>query len=194
MREAVRQRISMEGVTTYLGGPCRIYGEATLADPCAILEIALIPSLKITSMKGFVQPTAETMAHEFPALPALVQLNKERLEGLVTGPGFAAFEEEIELQEAEAEWQDERDHQDRMDIDVDSLRANVGGLDDQLAGVACVRVLHLEHVEHTALRLPACRPHLLSPLLIPSTTQTPNPRPKSPNPNRHMMQRQCVVR
>ena len=74
MREAVRQRISTEGVTLYLGGPCRVYGEATLQNACVILEVALIPSLKITSMKGFV---ASNDNHEHAALPAYVLLNAQ---------------------------------------------------------------------------------------------------------------------
>jgi hypothetical protein len=74
MREAVRQRISTEGVTLYLGGPCRVYGEATLQNASVILEVALIPSLKITSMKGFV---ASNDNHEHAALPAYVSLNAQ---------------------------------------------------------------------------------------------------------------------
>ena len=58
----------------YLGGPCRVYGEASLEKTCVILEVALIPSLKITSMKGFVEST--DMA-EHAALPALVALNSQ---------------------------------------------------------------------------------------------------------------------
>ena len=132
MREAVRQRISTEGVTLYLGGPCRVYGEATLEAPCAILEVALIPSLKITSMKGFVESNENA---EHASLPALVSLNAQAQQDLLTGPGFPGYAEEAESARKTSLWEEVTDDDQRLDIDVDSLRTNVGGLDEQLAAI-----------------------------------------------------------
>ena len=132
MREAVRQRISTEGVTLYLGGPCRVYGEATMEQPVAILEVALIPSLKITSMKGFVESNDNAEHHP---LPALVELNAQAREDLLTGPGFAGYAEEIEEQRQTSAWEEVIEDDERLDVDVDSLRRNVGGLDEQLAAI-----------------------------------------------------------
>ena len=132
LREAVRQRISTEGVTLYLGGPCRVYGEATLEDACVILEVALIPSLKITSMKGYV-PSNEN--HEHAALPARVELNEQARYELLTGPGFPGYHEEVETRRQTSAWKEEIEDDQRLDIDVDSLRRNVGGLDEELATI-----------------------------------------------------------
>jgi len=132
MREAVRQRISTEGITLYLGGPCRVYGEATLVEPCAILEIALIPSLKITSMKGFVESNENA---EHAALPALVSLNAQARQDLLTGPGFPGYAEEVESERRTSLWEEAADDDERLDIDVNSLRTNVGGLDEELASI-----------------------------------------------------------
>ena len=52
MREAVRSKIDSSGVSLYLGGPCRIYGEATLEQPCAIMEVTLLLKMRITNMNG----------------------------------------------------------------------------------------------------------------------------------------------
>ena len=134
LREAVRQRIGTGGVTLYLGGPCRVYGEATLQSPCALLEVALIPSLKITSMKGFV---ASNENADHAAMPALVKLNAEAQNQLVTGPGYAEFEQEALAggQAGGGEEQELREDAHHFEMDVDSLRLNVGGLDSELTSL-----------------------------------------------------------
>jgi hypothetical protein len=58
-REAVRVRVEPSSLTSYMGGPCRIYGEASMAEPVALLEVSLMPLLKITSMEGFVDDPAD---------------------------------------------------------------------------------------------------------------------------------------
>jgi hypothetical protein len=81
-REAVRSLVTSGEVSLYLGGPCRVYGEASMEQGCAVLEVALIPMLRITGMSGFVAPQAgggQVME---------MSMGWAAAEDLVCGPGF----------------------------------------------------------------------------------------------------------
>jgi hypothetical protein len=79
----VRSLITADGVSLYLGGPCRVYGEASMERPCAIVEIALIPSLRITGMAGFVATGSQGGAEVME-----LALGWAGVEDLLCGPGF----------------------------------------------------------------------------------------------------------
>ena len=94
-REAVRFVVTEGQVSLYLGGPCRVYGEASMEQGCAVVEVALLPMLRITGMSGFVAPSPRPPA----PLDAVAGAAGPRevmeicrgwaaVEGLLCGPGF----------------------------------------------------------------------------------------------------------
>jgi hypothetical protein len=83
-------------------------------------------------MKGFVESNENAEHHP---LPALVELNAQARQDLLTGPGFPSFLEELQEQRQTSLWEEVVEDNERLDVDVDSLRLNVGGLDTQLAAI-----------------------------------------------------------
>ncbi|EKX32979.1 N-ethylmaleimide-sensitive factor A [Guillardia theta CCMP2712] len=132
MREAVRTAVSEEEVSLYLGGPCRIYGEATLEKSCCVLEVALIPALKITGMHGFVEEES------YGPLPSSLLLDRRHMESLLTAPGFPGYEEmrggrgEVGAEEEEEEGESSRDI---SSVDLEGLRTRIGGLEEELEAI-----------------------------------------------------------
>ena len=70
-------------MSLYLGGPCRVYGEASMERGCAVLEVALIPMLRITGMSGFVKQHAAAADEVME-----VRMGWAAAAELVCGPGF----------------------------------------------------------------------------------------------------------
>lgn len=131
MREAVRSKIDTSGVSLYLGGPCRIYGESSLEKPCAILEVTLMPKLRITNMNGFVEDETDDGYRNVTELT----LDRRGLAELLTAEGCDGFEDAWINDRGEETGEDSGSAEEVQDLDVDLLRKNVGGLDDQIGAI-----------------------------------------------------------